>query len=95
MCQIDGRPLITVVKEINEPRIPSLKGLLKAKKAEIRKFTAEQIEGDEKFFGQDGSPTRVVEVWTQELKKEGKVIEGEPEDLAEEIIKQLKELGAV
>lgn len=87
--------LITVVKEINEPRIPSLKGLLKAKKAEIKKLTAEQIGGDEKFFGQDGSPTRVVDVWTQELKKEGKVIEGEAEDLAEEIIKQLKEMGVV
>jgi len=87
--------LITVVKEINEPRIPSLKGLLKAKKAEIKKLTAEQIEGDEKFFGQDGSPTRVVDVWTQELKKEGKVIEGEAEDLAEEIVKQLKEMGVV
>ena len=87
--------LITVVKEINEPRIPSLKGLLKAKKAEIKKLTAEQIGGDEKFFGQDGSPTRVVDVWTQELKKEGKVIEGEAEDLAEEIVKQLKEMGVV
>ena len=87
--------LITVVKEINEPRIPSLKGLLKAKKAEIKKLTAEQIGGDEKFFGQDGSPTRVVDVWTQELKKEGKIIEGEAEDLAEEIIKQLKEMGVV
>ena len=87
--------LITVVKEINEPRIPSLKGLLKAKKAEIKKLTAEQIGGNEKFFGQDGSPTRVVDVWTQELKKEGKVIEGEAEDLAEEIVKQLKEMGVV
>ena len=30
--------LLTVVKEINEPRLPSLKGKMKAKKAEIKKF---------------------------------------------------------
>lgn len=87
--------LITVVKEINEPRIPSLKGLLKAKKAEIKKITAEQIDGNKEFFGQDGSPTRVVDVWTHQIKKEGRVVEGEPEEIAEEIIKELKKLGVV
>ncbi|HOV21243.1 MAG TPA: electron transfer flavoprotein subunit beta/FixA family protein [Candidatus Ratteibacteria bacterium] len=87
--------LITVVKEINEPRIPSLKGLLKAKKAEIKRITADQLGEDERFFGQDGSPTRVIDVWTPEIKKEGKKIEGEPEYLTDEIIKQLKTLGVV
>ena len=38
--------LVTVVKEINEPRIPSLKGKMKAKKAEITVLNAEAIGAD-------------------------------------------------
>ena len=87
--------LITVVKEINEPRIPSLKGMLKAKKTEIPVWSSENLNGEEDKFGQDGSPTRVVDVWTQVIKKEGRIVEGEPEKLAEEIFNELKNLGAV
>ena len=36
--------LITVVKEINEPRIPSLKGMLKAKKTEIPVWSSENLK---------------------------------------------------
>ncbi len=87
--------LITVVKEINEPRIPSLKGLLKSKKAEIKKWTADDIEGIPERFGQDGSPTRVIDVWRHSVKKEGRKISGEPEEMAEEILKELKKQGIV
>jgi electron transfer flavoprotein beta subunit len=88
--------LITVVKEINEPRIPSLKNMLRAKKIEIPVWNAECIKNnDENMFGQDGSPTRVIDVWTQTIKKEGKKVEGEPEKLADEIINELKKLGVI
>jgi electron transfer flavoprotein beta subunit len=87
--------LITVVKEINEPRIPSLKNMLKAKKIEIPVWKADDLNGNEEFFGQDGSPTRVIDVWTQIIKKEGRKIEGEPEKLADEIINELKKIGVI
>ncbi len=87
--------LITVVKEINEPRIPSLKNMLRAKKIEIPVWNAEHFKDDESMFGQDGSPTRVIDVWTQTIKKEGRKIEGEPEKLVDEIINELKKLGVI
>jgi len=87
--------LITVVKEINEPRIPSLKNMLRAKKIEIPIWKAEDLNGNEEFFGQDGSPTKVIDVWTQIIKKEGRQIEGEPEKLADEIINELKKIGVI
>ena len=87
--------VLTVVKEINEPRIPSLRGMLKAKKAEITKWTAEEIGGDPARFGQDGSPTRVVEVWKHTLAKEGKILEGEPDELAGLLLTELREKGLV
>lgn len=87
--------LITVIKEINEPRIPSLKNMLRAKKIEIPIWNAEMLSGDDRMFGQDGSPTRVIDVWTQTIKKEGRIVEGEPEKLADEIINELKKIGVL
>ncbi|HPO52587.1 MAG TPA: electron transfer flavoprotein subunit beta/FixA family protein [bacterium] len=86
--------VITVVKEINEPRLPSLKGMLKAKKTAIPVLTKNDIGGNDTQYGQDGSPTKVVEIWRPEIKKEGKVISGEPDELAEAIYQELKKLGA-
>ena len=36
--------VMTVVKEINEPRLPSLKGKMAAKKADITVWTAKDVE---------------------------------------------------
>jgi electron transfer flavoprotein beta subunit len=87
--------LITVIKEINQPRIPSLKGMLKAKKAEIKFCRCADMEGETCNYGQDGSPTRVVDVWTEQMEKEGRKVEGEPEELAEALLTELKNLGVV
>lgn len=87
--------VITVIKEINEPRLPSLKGMLKAKKTQIPVWTKNDIGGQESQFGQDGSPTKVVEIWRPEIKKEGKVVQGEPDELAQVIYDELKKLGVV
>ncbi|HOW90187.1 MAG TPA: electron transfer flavoprotein subunit beta/FixA family protein, partial [Elusimicrobiales bacterium] len=51
--------VLTVVKEINTPRLPSLRGMMKAKSAKPMKWNAEDIEADPKLLGLDGSPTRV------------------------------------
>lgn len=87
--------LITVIKEINQPRIPSLKGMMKAKKAQINIWKCCDVEGEACYYGQDGSPTRVVDVWTAQMQKEGRKIEGEPEGLADALVKELKNLGVV
>jgi electron transfer flavoprotein beta subunit len=43
--------LLTVVKEINEPRIPSLKGLMRAKSAKITTFTQKELDLDPQQIG--------------------------------------------
>ncbi len=87
--------VITVVKEINEPRLPSLKGMLRAKKTQIPVWTKNDIGGDDVQFGQDGSPTKVVEIWRPEIKKEGKTFTGESDELVELLIQELKKLGVI
>ena len=54
--------LLTVVKELNVPRMPSLKGKMAAKKAEIRKMSAADINAAESDLGLKGSPTQVKNI---------------------------------
>lgn len=87
--------MLTVVKEINEPRIASLKGKMSARKAEIPTWTAEFIGADTDQLGLDGSPTMVAEVFAPPSREGGKKLEGEPADMAAELIAELKELQAL
>ncbi len=84
--------LLTVVKEINEPRMPSLKGMMRSKKAEIIKWTAEDIKADRKKVGLDGSPTQVVRIFTPAVREGGQMLKGEPAEIAEKLSEVLKEL---
>lgn len=69
--------LLTVVKDINEPRLPSLLGIKKAAKAEISTLTASDLAVDKSKCGLEGSPTEVVRVFTPEPRGGGEVLEGE------------------
>ncbi len=82
--------LFTVVKEINTPRMPSLKGMMRAKSAKITKWTAADLEADEALLGLDGSPTRVVKIFTPEPRKGGEMISGTPAEIAKELVELLK-----
>jgi electron transfer flavoprotein beta subunit len=88
--------LITVVKEINEPRLPTLKGRLNAKKAEIVHWSPEDIEAEKDKIGINGSPTKVDEIFTPDLSKDGKIFNTDQiDEAAEEIIKKQKEIGLI
>ncbi|MBD3367685.1 MAG: electron transfer flavoprotein subunit beta [Candidatus Eisenbacteria bacterium] len=81
--------LFTVVKDINEPRLPSLKGKMRAKKAEITIWGAGDLDVDESELGLDGSPTRVVKVFAPEPRGGGRVLEGELEETVPELVDEL------
>lgn len=85
--------VVTVVKQINEPRHPSMRNVLKAKRAEIAKWSLADLDADSTQTGFDGSPTQVVEVWPPERKTGGKMLEGPVEDIVEEIAGVIKEMN--
>lgn len=87
--------LLTVVKELNEPRLPSLKGKMRAKKAEIKKWTAADIGAEEKLLGLKGSPTQVKKIFAPEARSDREMLEGTPEEQAEKLIKKLMEMKCV
>lgn len=84
--------LFTVVKEINTPRIPSLKGMMKAKAAKITKWNAADIDCDPKSIGMEGSPTRVVKVFTPPQRKGGEILTGDANTIAEKLANLLKDV---
>ncbi|MDI3311644.1 MAG: electron transfer flavoprotein subunit beta/FixA family protein [Thermoanaerobacterium sp.] len=65
---------LTVVKEISDPRLPTLRGKLKAKKMEIPVLGPQNIDVKEENLGLNGSPTRVVKIFTPKVTREGEKI---------------------
>ena len=87
--------LLTVVKELNEPRMPSLKGKMAAKKAEIKKMSAAQIEAEQNNLGLKGSPTQVKNIFAPQAKSEKMMLEGTPEEQADALIQKLREIKCI
>jgi electron transfer flavoprotein beta subunit len=84
--------LLTVVKELNEPRLPSLKGKMRAKKAEIPTWTAADIGAREGDIGLPGSPTQVNKIFAPQARADREMLEGTPEEIAGKILQKLMEL---
>ena len=82
--------VLTVVKEINEPRTPSLRGKMAAKKAEIGKWGADDIGAPADKVGLLGSPTQVVKIMTPACREGGDKFEGEAAELADKLYDTLK-----
>lgn len=83
--------VVSVVKEINEPRLPSLKGKMAAKKKEITKWSAGDIGVDGSGVGAN-SGTKVDKVSPPPPRTKGEIIEGEtPEEIADKLFAKLRE----
>jgi len=87
--------VITVSKEINQPRLSTLRGRMKARKVQVNELTSTDIDADLKKLGLEGSPTRVVKVFTPPLPEGGEIVKGSPEELAEKIFQKLLECRVI
>ena len=87
--------LLTVVKEINEPRLPGIKGQMRAKKAVIPVWTAAGLGADLKRLGLNGSPTQVRKIFYPEHVVHAEMLEGSAAEQAAALAGRLKSLGAI
>jgi len=85
--------VLTVVKEINTPRLPSLKGKLAAKKADIPVLKAADIGDDVERLGLNGSPTQVMKIFTPPKPGGGKKFTGEPAETVGALLAELTAAG--
>ncbi len=81
--------LITVVKEINMPRLPSIKSMKNASKAEIEVVTFKDIDADENRLGLVGSPTQVKRTFVPVHDVNSVTLEGSAEDKAQSLAETL------
>lgn len=83
--------VVSVVKEINEPRLPSLKGKMAAKKKTITKWSAADIGIEASGVGAN-SGTKQTKVAPPPPRSSGEIIEGEtPEEIADKLFNKLRE----
>jgi electron transfer flavoprotein beta subunit len=83
--------LLTVVKELCEPRIPSLKGMMKAKSAKITQWGQKDLDLDPQAIGLCGSPTQVVKIFTPPQREGGQILTGEPAEIAAQLVSLIKD----
>lgn len=85
--------LITGTKELNIPRLPTLKEKLRARKAEVEKWAAVDLsDADPARFGAVGSGTTVESITVPpEKKRKGEVLKGEA--AASELVAALDRAG--
>jgi electron transfer flavoprotein beta subunit len=83
--------VITVTKEINVPRLSSLRGILKSKSAKIPTWTCLDLGLKPDKVGLNGSFTRVVKIFTPQREKKAEMIFGVPEAQVTCLISKLKD----
>ena len=83
--------VFTVVKEINTPRLPGLKGMMRAKSAKITVWSAKDIGAESANIGLAGSRTSVVKIFTPPVRQGGQMISGETSEIVEKLSGLIKE----
>jgi electron transfer flavoprotein beta subunit len=82
--------VITVAKEINTPRLPSLRGKMKAKSTSITTWTINDLYVSEDMVGIKGSSTQVIKVFFPERVSQAEILEGDLETRVDMLIDRLK-----
>ena len=87
--------LLTVVRELNIPRLPSLRGKMAAKKAKIKTLTSQDLPLETELLGLTGSPTKVGNIFPPPARSARKVLEGDVEVQVDELVQALKEMRCI
>ncbi|MGG3738990.1 electron transfer flavoprotein subunit beta/FixA family protein [Aeribacillus pallidus] len=78
--------LVTAQQGLNEPRYPSLPGIMKAKKKPLEVLELDDLDLDEDDVE---AKTKTVEIFLPKAKEAGKILEGELEDQVKELVRLL------
>ena len=91
ICELALPAVITVLKDINIPRVPTLKGRLAANRSEIPVWHPDDIGAEADKIGLNGSPTRVVKTQAPAPRHSSTMkIEGDPRESALQLVRELR-----
>lgn len=82
--------LLTAIKDLNEPRYPSVGGIFDAYEKEIKVWGINEVPIDTTKAGLKGSPTNVFRTFTPEPKGAGMMLEGADKDTVKDLIARLQ-----
>jgi len=95
LTELKSFGLITVTKDINEPRLPSLRDKLKARKSEIEIWSVDDLTNgaDRNKFGIMGSPTSVYKITIPSVEgRRGKIFRGTPDEATKKFVEELEKI---
>ncbi|HEY8804551.1 MAG TPA: electron transfer flavoprotein subunit beta/FixA family protein [Clostridium sp.] len=96
VAEIQFPCLLTVDKDIYQPRLPSYRKKLATKDREIKMITLNDFEDkDEKKYGLNGSPTQVERIFPPDVNNDRETWTGTGAELSLKIAAKLKELKFV
>jgi electron transfer flavoprotein beta subunit len=83
--------LISVLKDVNEPRYPHMKGIVNAYEKEIHFLNHEDVNAKKENLGLVGSQTEVWKIFVPKRKGQHIILEGSHEEIAQQVCENLKE----
>lgn len=96
VCEITYPCLITVEKDIYQPRLPSFKLKMATKNKEIPMFTLNDFEDkDEHHYGLNGSPTQVKRIFPPTPNTDKDVLRGSSDELSEALFEKIVDLKII
>jgi electron transfer flavoprotein beta subunit len=93
IVELEIPALLTVLACLNAPRVPSLKGKIRAKKAEVPVWGAEDLGASPEKIGMSGSPTQVVSTRVPTFEARKEMIGGTAEEQVDGLVVRLKQAG--
>jgi len=85
--------LLSVTREANKPRHPTVHGILKAVEKEIKVWRCKDIGVEKDEVGLAGSPTNVSDIFALEFKRMKIILKGKPAEVSRELFEKLHKLG--
>jgi electron transfer flavoprotein beta subunit len=83
--------LLTMCYGCNEPRLPTLRTQIGARRKTVARYTNSELGLPPESVGLSGSPTEVVDSFEPEGRKKAVFIEGSPGDIADRILELISE----
>tara|TARA_B100000686_G_scaffold80695_1_gene87047 strand:+ start:3341 stop:4132 length:792 start_codon:yes stop_codon:yes gene_type:complete len=83
--------LVSCQKGLNEPRLPSLKGIMAAKKKEIQKISSSDLGLDSECLGPQKKYLEEVKLSLPPERKKGIILEGSDQERAKQLVKIIRE----
>jgi electron transfer flavoprotein beta subunit len=92
-AEIRSPMVLSVVKEINEPRYITLMNILQGEKKEIQVWSSKDLSLIEPWVGLKGSPSRMAELLISTMRREGEILQGDPSEIAKALADRLHRWG--